>query len=147
VLRFGPTPGGSSSSCICIPCHTFVTITSALHYMQSHGQLSSKAILLTQPHDTPFNKKHGLLMFSGLNSVLRNRMWVTGNVQRLPLSLSLDRHHSFVINASALLSNWTRRECVQAEDSVVTKGYHPNLMLRLACQPTHQPEMQVRSKY
>jgi hypothetical protein len=86
-----------------------------------------------QPHDTPFDKKHGLLMFPGLNSALRNRIWVIGNVQRLPLSLSLDSHRSFVTNASALLSNWTRRGCVQAEDSVVTKDHHPSLMLRLAC--------------
>jgi hypothetical protein len=94
---------------------------------------SSKAILLMQPHDTPFDKKHGLLVFPGLNSALRNRIWAIGNVQRLPLSLSLDSHRSFVINASALLSKWTRRGCVQAGNSVVTKDHHPSLMLRLAC--------------
>jgi hypothetical protein len=87
-----------------------------------------------QPHDTPFDKKYGLLMFPGFNSALRNRIWAIDNVQRLPLSLSLDSHRSFVINASALLSNWTRRGYVQAGNSVVTKDHHLSLMLRLECQ-------------
>jgi hypothetical protein len=111
--------------------------------MPSHGWMYSRATLLTQPHDMRLNKRHGLLMLPSLNSPLRNMMRMATSVQRLPLSFSLGSHRSFMINASTLLSNWTRWGCVKSRNIVVTKGYHSDLMLRYACQRIHRAEMRV----